>query len=387
MIRRRNLARALKKATRDPGYAAAAFRKRFGSWLMYRIGQGRSAMPETVSLFLTYRCNLRCTMCGQWGEHGWARDLPECEAGLRLPLDRIELLMDELARFRPAITLFGGEPFLHPDWETIAVSAKSRGMRVNIITNGTLAGAHAERIIASGVDELIFSLDGPEDVHDTMRGAEGVYRRAMESFRRVDELKRARGSRIPRINISTAIFETNHHRLGEVIDAAESIGADTVTLHHLIFHSPAVCDRHSAVMEAEFGVNDPNWRGFARDTLPAIDTDALIETLHQLRRRQSSTAVTVYPNFTDDEIRRYYSSFEFTPSSYAPRCLSPWTTAYIFPNGDVKPCLDTSYVAGNILTGGFADIWNGGRFRHYRQVLKRRGHFPACTRCTEFYRA
>ena len=387
MIRRRNMARALKKAVRDPGYAAAAFRKRLGAYMMYRFGSGRSVMPETVSLFLTYRCNLRCTMCGQWGEHGWARDLTEEEIGKHIPLDRIETLMDELAKYHPAITLFGGEPFLHPEWEAIAHAAKSRGMRVNVITNGVLVGTHAERIIASGIDELIFSLDGPENVHDTMRGGEGVFRRAMESFRNVNELKRKSNSRTPRINISTAIFETNYRRLGEVIDAAESIGADSVTLHHLIFHSPAVCDRHNTVMYAEFGVEDPNWRGFARDTLPDIDTDKLIRSLHDLRRRQSGTAVTVYPNFTDDEIRRYYGSFEFIPSSYARRCLSPWMTAYIFPNGDVKPCLDTGYVAGNIMSEGFAGIWNGEKFRRYRQVLKRRGCFPACTRCTEFYRA
>ena len=64
MIPRRNIARALSKAMTQPGYAWRAFRQRLRSYLSYRFGDGRSAPPETVSLFLTYRCNLRCTMCG-----------------------------------------------------------------------------------------------------------------------------------------------------------------------------------------------------------------------------------------------------------------------------------------------------------------------------------
>ncbi|MEK7698793.1 MAG: hypothetical protein AAB332_00165, partial [Planctomycetota bacterium] len=82
MIPRRNLRTALTKAIRQPRYAMRAFWQRTRSFLDYRFRDGFSSYPETISLFLTYRCNLRCTMCGQWGIEGSSRKLsPESLKG------------------------------------------------------------------------------------------------------------------------------------------------------------------------------------------------------------------------------------------------------------------------------------------------------------------
>ena len=106
MIPRRNLRTAVTKAIRQPRYAARAFWQRARSFLNYRFRDGFSSYPETISLFLTYRCNLRCTMCGQWGIEGSSRKLaPEALKG--------ELAIDDVKFYRPNITLFGGEPLLY----------------------------------------------------------------------------------------------------------------------------------------------------------------------------------------------------------------------------------------------------------------------------------
>lgn len=387
MLRRRNLSRSIQKAIHDPGYAWHVLRRRFCAWSRYRFGDGAASWPETLSLLLTHRCNLRCKMCGQWGENGWARRLPEEEACAELPFDGILRLLDDVDPWKPAITLFGGEPFLYRRWAELVAAIKERGLRVNFITNGTVLGSHFERVVELGVDELIFSLDGPEEIHDEMRSGKGIFQRAVTAFRQLREYRDRLGSTVPRINISTTIFETNYRRLGEVLGVAESIGADTISFHHLIFLSQGICDENSAVFREHFGLNCTDWTGFARDTLPEIDSDHLIGVLNELRKRKSPVSVTVYPNFTDDEIREYYGAFEFHPKSYADRCLSPWTTAYIFPGGEVRPCLDTSFIAGNMLRESFTAIWNGDRMKEYRQVLRKCGSFPACKRCTELYRA
>ncbi|HOU36630.1 MAG TPA: hypothetical protein PK562_05095 [Candidatus Omnitrophota bacterium] len=64
MIPARNLGRFFYKAVRQPGYAFGVFSKRMIAWFYYWLGNGRSSMPEAVTLFLTHRCNLRCKMCG-----------------------------------------------------------------------------------------------------------------------------------------------------------------------------------------------------------------------------------------------------------------------------------------------------------------------------------
>ncbi|MBA7581615.1 Antilisterial bacteriocin subtilosin biosynthesis protein AlbA [subsurface metagenome] len=371
MIRKRNLLRALRKAFLDPMYAVTVFRKRLYSYLTYKFGKGYSAYPETVSLFLTYKCNLRCKMCGQWGENGWARKLPKEVIDNEITIERLERLVDDLAEFKPSITLFGGEPFLYSHWEDLVCYIKSKGMRVNVITNGTILSRYVEKVVDLGVDELIFSLDGPEEIHDEMRSGKGTFNRATTSFLELDEYKKITGKRNPKVNISATIFEINYRRLDEVIEVAESMNADTITFHHLIFQSPDICAANQRVFQKEFGLNNLDWIGFARDTLPDIDTEYLINKLHELTSRKSKVSVSVYPNYTDDEIRKYYTSFEFKSESYSPRCVSPWMTVYIFPNGDVKPCLDTCFVGGNIMRENFREIWNSQHYKQYQSKVNR----------------
>ena len=387
MLRLRNLSRSLRKALFEPRYALRVLWKRLVSYGTYRLRKGYSAYPETVSLFLTYRCNLRCKMCGQWGEDGWARLLSRDDLEHELPHETLTSLIEDLSKFKPTITLFGGEPLMSKNWEWLVRSIKTHRMRVNMITNGTLLAQHVEKVVDSGVDELIFSLDGPEEVHDEMRSGKGIFQRAINAFSSLNEYKKKVGKKTPRVNISTTIFETNYRRLDEVVAIAESIGADTITFHHLIFLSMGICKKNSQVLRDEFGMDCMDWTGFARETLPNIDIEYLLDKLHDLSSRKSSVSISIYPNLTDEEVRRYYTSFEFTPQSYTKRCVSPWMTVYIFPNGDVKPCLDISYVTGNIIHERFSTIWNNEKYRNYRSVLKKRGCFPACTRCTEFYRS
>lgn len=326
-------------------------------------------------------------MCGQWGEDGWARNLAPEAIASELSLDSIGMLLDDIAPWKPAITLFGGEPLLYSRWEELVGLLKARGLRVNMITNGTMLAKYSHSVVDLGLDELIFSLDGPEEVHDEMRSGKGIFSKAVDAFSEIVRYRKETGKENPKIHISTTIFETNYRQLNEVVDVAESIGVDTITFHHLIFLSQTVCEQHSRVFEDEFNVRCADWTGFARQNLPDIDPEYLIDALGTLKNRKSDVAISVYPNFSDEDIRNYYRNFEFHPQSYSDRCISPWMTVYIFPNGDVKPCLDIDFIPGNIVRDSFRSIWNNAKYKKYRSTLHRHGSFPGCKRCTELYRS
>jgi len=129
MIARRNIARLARKALADPRYALRAGWQRLRGALSYRRADGRSAPPETISLFLTFRCNLRCAMCGQWGPTGSARGYTPDTLREQLSRDEIARLIDEVRGFHPNLTLFGGEPMLHPDFAGIVADIKAAGLR------------------------------------------------------------------------------------------------------------------------------------------------------------------------------------------------------------------------------------------------------------------
>jgi len=386
VIRRRNLARTLRKVVAEPGYAVQAFNRRFRSTMSYKFSRGRSAYPETISLFLTYQCNLRCKMCGQWGEGGSSRGYTPEVLRSRLSVDEIRAVIDDVKSFRPNVTLFGGEPLMYKEWPDVVTCVKEAGLRCNMITNGTLLERNAEKVVELGVDEIIFSLDGPREVHDEMRSAAGTFGKACAGLQAIAALRKSLGRENPRVNISSTIFEVNYRRLGEIVDVAEAIGAASITFHHLIFISVCTYERHCQTFGKRFDVMCSDWAGFMRDQLPDIDVDVLLETVRQLRQRQSSVDISFYPNFTEEEIRRYYTSFEFIPSSYKPRCMSPWMVAYVFPDGTVRPCQSLNFVAGSIREHTFREVWNSERYKEFRRAVKSEGMFPVCSKCTELYR-
>ncbi len=386
MISRRNIARLFRKALAEPGYALRAGRQRLRSAVSYLRSDGRSAPPETISLFLTFRCNLRCKMCGQWGPTGSAKGYPPELLKSFLSREEIRRLIEEVRSFRPNITLFGGEPLLHPEFPGIVEDVKSAGLRSNVITNATLLERFADLFVDFGMDEVIFSLDGPREVHDEIRGVPGSFDRAMEGFARLGRAKRGRGAGRPRINVTSVVYEHGYERLPELPPIARALGAESLTVHHLIFCGRATYDRHNEFFEREFGARCYDWEGFVVDKLPAIDPEKVIQIKNQMLSARSPVAVSFYPNLTDAEIREWYTSFEFVPRSYSGRCKGPWMTAYVFPDGGVRPFHSMNFVAGSIRTASFGEIWNNDAYTHYRRTLKQCGRFPICSRCTELYR-
>ena len=386
MLPLKNIRRIIAKASQQPTYALRAARMRLLSSLSYRFLNGRSAPPETISLLLTYQCNLRCQMCGQWGERGSLKDLPPSETKVYMEMAIIERLIDEVKGFHPTITLFGGEPLLHPQWEVIVKRIKDAGLRCNLISNGVLLKKRAAEAVRLGLDEIIFSLDGPAEVHDAIRGGKGVFNRAFEGFQHLLDAKVKYGKKKPTVNVNTVIWEENQTMLGDIVEQAASFGAETITFHHLIFIDQVAFEETEGITQAALNFSSPDWAGFIKDELPHIDPDVIIRQKQMIEQGKNSVPAFFYPNLTEEEIRGYYTAFNFLPNSYKKRCLSPWMVAYVLPDGSVKPCLSLGYEMGNLQEAPFKEIWNGERAIRFRRLLKERGYFPVCPRCTEFCR-
>ena len=387
MIARKNLLRNVRKAFTQPGYAWKTGLKRLHSYSTYKFRDGFSAPPETVSLFLTLKCNLTCHMCGQWGDNGVFHEFSNETLREQLSLEEIKKFVDEMAPYSPNITLFGGEPMMYKNWTDAVKYIKSKGMRCNMVTNGTLMSVYAERIIESGIDEIILSLDGIEDVHDDTRNAVGTFEKLTQGVRDVANLRNERGLTTPHLNINTTLYETNYRDLNALVDIAEEIGADNINFHHLLFINQQMYDQHNQIFTENFNQITPDWAGFVWKELPDMDPEVLNQSIASIENRQSRVNISVYPNFTPEEIKQYYSGFEFESTSYKNRCMSLWMTAYVMPDGAVRPYHTMNFSPGNIRDNGFMSIWNNDIYRNYRRLVKNRKRFPVCAKgCTELYR-
>lgn len=384
MIPFRNFKRFFLKAVRQPVYATSVALKRIFAYGAYHWRNGESSVPEALTFFLTRACNLRCKMCGQWGDVGVRRD----SGGQQfqkdwLSLEQIRNVIADVRSFRPSITLFGGEPLLHPQVIDIIREIRAQKMHSLVITNGTLLGAMAEEIVSAGLDELNISIDGPEDLHDEIRGMPGLYSKIISGIEAVNRVKGALGRSKPLINIQCTITKFNYLKLPEMLEVARRAKANSLTFHHLIFLSKELIEQQKRVDEMLF-CSSRDWEGFVFEA--GIDPERLDEIKRGILSAPHAFNIDFFPNFSTKGLREYYSNPEYLPSEYPSRCLSPWVCAYIFPDGEVRPCLNCSFSFGNVLHERFLRIWNSQEALRYRRALKSEGIFPACRRCTELYR-
>ncbi|MCX7927447.1 MAG: radical SAM protein [Candidatus Omnitrophica bacterium] len=387
MLPLRNLPRFFYKALRQPSYALKVFLVRLRAYLVYTfIYSGWSAFPEALTFFLTYRCNLRCKMCGQWGDKAVTRQEENQTLNISLPLAIYENLINEISKYaRPSITLFGGEPLLYPDCIRLIQIIKEKNMHCLLITNGWLLTSLAEELVKSGLDELNISLDGDSQLHDQIRGLPGLFNRIIQGIEKINYYKKLLNKNKPFINLQCTITQYNCQHLEEMLSVAERIKANSLTFHNLIFLDKDVLEKQKRIDEL-LNNSSLSWQGFVFE--PSIDPKELIKKKKEVffKALKKDFSVDFYPNFSDEELIDYYCSVKFQPPVANRRCLSPWLVGYIFPDGEFRPCLNYSYSFGNITKDNFWQIWNGQAARRFRILLKKEKIFPACCRCTELYR-
>ena len=106
---------------------------------------GYAPLPWGIDLLLTDACNLRCTYCPITTDMKTKRPSAMMDTGKAIRF------LESVAPFRPMIRVFGGEPFLHPEWPRIFAAAVSNALPITVVTNGTRLVGKAEELIRSGL--------------------------------------------------------------------------------------------------------------------------------------------------------------------------------------------------------------------------------------------
>jgi radical SAM protein with 4Fe4S-binding SPASM domain len=334
--------------------------------------------PRLLTFMMTYRCNLRCTMCWQWGEQGLFHDLPGEHEIQQLDLETLRSVVDDVAGDKTGVFLWGGEPFLHRDLLPFVEHVKSRKLYCSINTNGTYLPRHAERLAQLGVDAIMVSVDGPREVHDKIRGMEGSFQKIADGVRAVREAREGNGSR-PEIIVNTTVSPGNQSVLLETFDTVEAMGADRMILSQLWFTTEQIGKANEAYFREKFSAHAGSWRGFVMD-VSGLDAEGIGEQMREMSLRKGSMALRFLPDLHPGQVRDYYARPE--EAFGRTRCFVPWLESEILPNGDVTPCSDRpDLILGNVKRQRFREIWNNDLYRSFRRAMRDDGLFPYCSRC------
>ena len=142
-----------------------------------------AAAPDFYSVGYepTIRCNLKCKMCYQ----GQTRALRRAE----LETNEVLSIFEKLKGKIKSIKLVGGEPFVRGDIMDLIAFWDKNNKRVILQTNCTLINESniGELKKFKNVSDILTSLDGPEAVHDEVRGVPGTFEKMEKAVKLIKE--------------------------------------------------------------------------------------------------------------------------------------------------------------------------------------------------------
>ncbi|MCX5700988.1 MAG: radical SAM protein [Candidatus Omnitrophica bacterium] len=158
-------------------------------------------LPLAVRWQLTNRCVLKCKYCNLWST-------PQKE----FTIDKIISILDEMAVMgTQTISFSGGEPMLREDIAEILEETVKRGISTEM--NSTGAGIPGNTFKLKHLDFLKLSLDGPEEIHDAVRGK--------NSYKMVIEAAKAASNAKVRFIFTTTLTKYNIKETGFLLEEAQ----------------------------------------------------------------------------------------------------------------------------------------------------------------------
>jgi MoaA/NifB/PqqE/SkfB family radical SAM enzyme len=337
--------------------------------------------PQSISFTITNVCNLRCKMCGQWSEEGYMHGRADSLKD-EMRLGDWKRLVDELAEHQiPSLLLRGGETFAFPGIIELLAHIQSKGLFTAIDTNGTWIKKYAEEIARIGNIHLTISLDGPEAIHDQVRGVKGTYARIREGIDALNAAELRYGNQISK-SFNFTISPYSLDGLGALPEAVRSMGVGTVAIVPYYYFPKAVGEAYTREMEDAFGCPAFSWIGFHHEQ-SGVDFERFQAQHRQFLEGLNGIYDYPYMALSDEEYRDWFAD-SVTPIG-PQHCTNVERLIDIQPDGEANFCVDfPDYSIGNVRDASIAEVWNSERAERFR-AYRRQKPLAVCYRCGAKY--
>ena len=180
--------------------------------------------PLVAMIEPTNRCNLKCPLC-HVGSGKLRRE------SRNLTLEEFEIILNKLPSTVRVLQLWNqGEPFMNPQFLDMVRMAKDRGFHTITSTNAHFLHRNgtAESVVASGLGELVVSLDGvTPDTYQSVRQG-GDLSVVLKSMQQLASAKSKSGSDTPQISAQCLLLKQVESHVNQVQNIAKESGADRV---------------------------------------------------------------------------------------------------------------------------------------------------------------
>ena len=228
----------------------------------------------------TAACNLDCfqAVCNK------GSGLLKTRSRMFFPLDEFKALMDQIGPKLGRLDLFNyGDPFVHPQALDMIEYVKGRFPHVYlyISSNGLLLDSEKNRrLLQAGLDEITFSVDGPNQrVYEKYRRG-GDFSRVLANMADLVAQRRRLGCELPLINWRCILFNWNDswRTMRQVRRLAAKTGVDRLTWE--------ITDHPEAARSKRYQIGTKPWKKILYEIWDTSQlTNALRDQRHLARIR------------------------------------------------------------------------------------------------------
>lgn len=324
------------------------------------IRKGVLSAPIRVFDSYTRRCNFQCEHC-----------YFTSSAFVKETRRTIEQTKDIIRKFYESGTMewrfTGGEALIMVDLFEAVAYAKSLGMNVGIYSNGWWVDSIAQKVFASGIDEVVLSLEGSREINDKRRRV-GGFDKVLETVERIYRFNTDHPDRTIHGVIATAVGRDN---VRDVPFLARLAAKYKFTINFMPL-KPSGRARYALSNEM---LNPAEYMAFAKTVQNLREEDAIKKSGIKIILKYKDLFCESYEDKSDKPF----------PFNYA-ECGALTKYISMMPDGRVFSCpfiLDVDptgkYLGPNMIDASVEDAWNNPNFESYRAADK-----IGCTDC-KFY--
>lgn len=325
--------------------------------------------PLSTILYLTNRCNLKCSFC-EIGLSNLRKDKNDIKELSKINLDRIVDAMAKLNVNNLYIT--GGEPFLSQNfWYLLNLCSRKNIIIDGITTNGTtlylLTNNDILKLNNVKINEIIISLDHSTAIkHDSQRGNKGVF----DSI-----IKFLKSDKAGLINtnycISTVVSMKNYKELAALIELTAFLKISHINFQPICLESIFVDYENHFFKKTNYHINN--------DFLLNLNNE-INKALLKCEQLKVSSNLSILKIWIK-EYFKYNNSKEIFFDKVIKRyvCSKPYNYLHINYNGDLLGCTHIGPL-GNINNNDIAKLWINNAIR-LKEKLSSGIFFKKCKNC------
>ncbi len=291
-------------------------------------------------------CNCRCVMCDIWKDNKNLKQLTQKD---------ITGLLDAFKKFgTQQVVMSGGEALMNQNFFRFCEILRKEKIRISLLSTGLLLKKKADALV-EWVNDIIVSLDGNKDTHDTIRNIPGAFDILKEGVRHIHSL-----APDYRITGRCVIHRLNFRQWPAIIRSAMAMGLNQVSF------LPADVSSHAFNRQQAWSQPRQEEILLREEELPELQE--VIDYITGEFTTLFETGFIAESPAKLQKIYAYYAAFYGLNPYPFKKCNAPWVSTVIEADGTVRPCFFHPSL-GNIHDDPLNKILNSSNAIDFRRSL------------------